>query len=148
MSLNTETVTDALCDRSLSHHSVIESCYYVIFLVDRPESFDQKGLLGNQLEPGAFPIRKSQDAAVGALVRMLKKAPPLRQELSSSMADYSSQDSKSRLWTGTTQPEQQADSSSSSIMSSGLTASKTTADALEELHGYKRMKDFLLRQGG
>ncbi|CAN1847729.1 Autophagy-related protein 13b [Linum perenne] len=114
----------------------------------RPESFDQKGLLGNQLEPGAFPIRKSQDAAVGALVRMLKKAPPLRQELSSSMADYSSQDSKSRLWTGTTQPEQQADSSSSSIMSSGLTASKTTADALEELHGYKRMKDFLLRQGG
>ncbi|CAN1847732.1 Autophagy-related protein 13b [Linum perenne] len=114
----------------------------------KPESFDQKGLLGNQLEPGAFPIRKSQDAAVGALVRMLKKAPPLRQELSSSMADYSSQDSKSRLWTGTTQPEQQADSSSSSIMSSGLTASKTTADALEELHGYKRMKDFLLRQGG
>ncbi|CAN1356443.1 Autophagy-related protein 13b [Linum perenne] len=101
----------------------------------RPESFDQKGLLGNQLEPGAFPIRKSQDAAVGALVRMLKKAPPLRQELSSSMADYSSQDSK-------------ADSSSSSIMSSGLTASKTTADALEELHGYKRMKDFLLSQGG
>ncbi|CAL1409162.1 unnamed protein product [Linum trigynum] len=104
----------------------------------RPESFDQKAHLGDQLDPqggGIFPIRKSQDAAVGALVRMLKKAPPLRQELSSSNVDSTHVSS--------TRAEQPPDTSSSVLV-----ASKTTADALEELQGYKRMKDYLLSQGG
>ncbi|KAF2293198.1 hypothetical protein GH714_038991 [Hevea brasiliensis] len=62
----------------------------------RPQSFDQRGLLCDPLERGGlFPIRKSQDAAVGALVRMLKKAPPLRQDFSSSVDLL--QDSRSKM---------------------------------------------------
>ncbi|KAK6125615.1 hypothetical protein DH2020_040642 [Rehmannia glutinosa] len=47
----------------------------------RPGLFDLPGHPSGPHEPGGiFPIKKSQDAAVGALVRMLKKAPPLRQD--------------------------------------------------------------------
>ena len=98
--------------------------------------------------------RKSQDAAVGALVRMLKKAAPLRQDFSSSVNLL--QDSRPKLWSSNLQdPNQISDGPSSqlqqdvssSIVSSGLVAPKTTADALEELQGYKEtMKDLLLRQ--
>ncbi|XP_058006382.1 autophagy-related protein 13b-like [Hevea brasiliensis] len=110
-------------------------------LSGRPESFDPRGLLCDPHEPGGlFPIRKSQDAAVGELVRMLKKAPPLRQDFSTSVCLSQDKMSSSSL------QEQQA---SASIASSGLVASKTTADALEELRGYKEMKkDLLLSQAG
>ncbi|GAU13188.1 hypothetical protein TSUD_179310, partial [Trifolium subterraneum] len=47
------------------------------------ESFD-RGDMTQLLEAGRFlPIRKSQGAAVGALVHMLKKAAPLHQDFSS-----------------------------------------------------------------
>ncbi|KAJ0039695.1 hypothetical protein Pint_27131 [Pistacia integerrima] len=117
----------------------------------RPESFDQKGHLCEPLEPGGYPM-KSQDAAVGAFVCMLKKAPPLRQDFSGSV--NLSEASRPETWSSTTQePRQISDATSSqqgasvSITSSGLVASKTTADALEELRGYKDMKNLLLRQG-
>lgn len=100
----------------------------------RPESFDQRH------EPGGlFPITKSQDAAVGALVRMLKKAPPLRQEVSE-MWNNSKQEAI--LSSESQAPVQPA--GSSSVTSSGLITSKTTADALEELRGYRDMKNSLL----
>ncbi|XP_040370643.1 autophagy-related protein 13b isoform X2 [Rosa chinensis] len=113
----------------------------------RPESFDQRH------EPGGlFPIKKSQDAAVGALVRMLKKAPPLRQEVSDSVS--LSQGCRPEMWSDGKQeanlssesqaPVQPADSST--VISSGLITSKTTADALEELQSYRDIKNSLLAQ--
>lgn len=119
----------------------------------RHESFDQQGPLSEPLEPGGlFPIRKSQDAAVGALVCMLKKAPPLRQDLSSSI--NSSDATRPEIWRNSNQESSQIfeapsgqHAASLSVASSSLVASKTTADALEELRGYKEMKNLLLSQG-
>ncbi|BAT73285.1 hypothetical protein LR48_Vigan01g016300 [Vigna angularis] len=112
----------------------------------RAESLDH-GLLAETFEGGGFfPIRKSHDAAVGALVQMLKKAPPLRQDFSTSQ----------HLSQGVTNPETWNNniggpseileaSKQVSIMSSGIIATrKTTADALEEFQGYKEMKNLLL----
>ncbi|XP_050206195.1 autophagy-related protein 13b [Mercurialis annua] len=118
----------------------------------RPESYDQKGPLFDPLEPGGlFPIKISQDAAVGALVRMLKKAPPLRQDFSTSVDIL--QESRPKLCNSNLQEHIQISETpafqqvSSSIASSGFVASKTTADALEELQGYKEiMKELLLNQ--
>ncbi|KAL6219940.1 hypothetical protein ACLB2K_007698 [Fragaria x ananassa] len=113
----------------------------------RPESFDQRH------EPGGlFPITKSQDAAVGALVRMLKKAPPLRQEVTDSVS--LSLDCRPEIWSDIKQeanlsserPASGHPAHSSSVISSGLITSKTTADALEELQGYRDMKNLLLAQ--
>ncbi|KAK3019368.1 hypothetical protein RJ639_003948 [Escallonia herrerae] len=121
----------------------------------RPASFDQAGNPSEPHEPGgSFPVRKSQDAAVGDLVLMLKKAPPLRQDLSESRNLL--QSSKPQMLKNRTpEPTQlsdeqgfhQAAASRTSVASSGILASRTTADAIEELRGYKDMKD-LLRQGG
>lgn len=121
----------------------------------RPKSFDEKGALCDPLDAGGhFPIRKSQDAAVGKLVDMLTKAACLQQD-TSSLVDLS-QDSRPKMWSSNSQEcnpnsEGQAvqQAASSSVASSRLVASKTTADALEELRGYKEMmKDLLLRQAG
>ncbi|KAJ0097741.1 hypothetical protein Patl1_27763 [Pistacia atlantica] len=77
----------------------------------RPESFDQKGHLCEPLEPGGYP-KKSQDAAVGAFVCMLKKAPPLRQDFSGSV--NLSEASRPETWSSTTQePRQISDATSS-----------------------------------
>ncbi|KAJ8769632.1 hypothetical protein K2173_005235 [Erythroxylum novogranatense] len=110
----------------------------------RPESLESGGL---------FPIRKSQDAAVGALVHMLKKAPPLRQDFSTSI-DLP-QESRSKMRGRNIEEQNQVSAMampmvqpSSSVASSRLVPLKTTADALEELRGYKEMKDMLLGQVG
>ncbi|GAV75162.1 ATG13 domain-containing protein [Cephalotus follicularis] len=117
----------------------------------RPESFDKKGNQCEQLEPGGlFPIKKSQDAAVGALVRLLKKAPPLRQDFSRLI--NLSEASKPETRSNSIQVHNQISGAvavqhtSSSVASSGLFASKTTAEALEELRGYKEMKSLLISQ--
>ncbi|XVF61846.1 hypothetical protein PTKIN_Ptkin08bG0166800 [Pterospermum kingtungense] len=101
-------------------------------LGSRPESYD----------------RRTQAAAVGALVRMLKKAPPLRQDISSSI--HFSESSRPEMWSNNIQEQNQISDAvtvASSSASSRLVASKTTADALEELRGYKKMKNLLLSQG-
>lgn len=72
---------------------------------------------------------KSQDAAVGILVHMLKTAPPLRQDHS-----YSSQSSRSEF--------------NVEIGTSSLFMSRKTSDALEELQSYKEIKDILLSRSG
>ncbi|KAM6563555.1 hypothetical protein CsatB_023553 [Cannabis sativa] len=112
----------------------------------RPESFEQRGPFCEPLEPGgSFPTR-THDAAVGALVLMLRKAPPLRQDFSKSVD--SSDALRPEIWGNTNQtsdvPVQEA--ASSSVMSSRLIVSKTTADALEELQGYRDLKNLLLSQ--
>ncbi|KAJ6792024.1 autophagy-related protein 13a-like [Iris pallida] len=68
---------------------------------------------------------KSQDAAIGALVHMLKTAPPLRQDHS-----YSSQSSRSEA--------------NCEVGNSSLFKSQKSSDALEELRSYREIKDILL----
>lgn len=80
---------------------------------------------------GFFQVRKLQDGAVGAH-RLLKKAPPLRQDITNSIILSE-------------QPGFQ-NAASSSVASSGLALPKTTADAFEELRGYRELKDLLLKQ--
>ncbi|KAJ0238345.1 hypothetical protein HA466_0239960 [Hirschfeldia incana] len=107
----------------------------------RPGSFDQRGDIH---EPpldssGSYP-KKSQDAAVGALVNMLKKAPPLRQDLSQSSIPEI-------YWNNNNKPAVAHKIAAASITASGIAlAAKTTADALEELRSYKEMKNVLLSQ--
>ncbi|XP_058087327.1 autophagy-related protein 13b [Magnolia sinica] len=121
---------------------------------NRSESFDGKGHVGEELEPGVLlPIRKSQDAAVGALVHMLNTAPPLRQDCSNL-----EQVSKAESWSKRIQTNDNSEpraeaviqnaASDAGITESRLLMLKTTEEAMEELRGYREMKELLLRQGG
>lgn len=85
---------------------------------------------------------------MGDLVRMLKKAPPLRAEFSNSL--NVPQASGPEIWSNSIQERNAAvqHAASASMTSSGFVTLKTTADALEELQGYKEMKNLLLKQGG
>ncbi|KAJ6359530.1 hypothetical protein OIU76_001126 [Salix suchowensis] len=74
---------------------------------------------------------KSQDAAVGILVHMLRTAPPLRQDPSC----YSSRSLRTDVEEGMT-------------TASGFFMPRKTADALEELRSYREMKDLLLSKSG
>lgn len=86
------------------------------------------GRKGSEASSQALPIaRKSQDSAVGALVHMLRNAPPLRQDSSC----YASDSSKS-------------DFEGDGGISSRFFLPRKTSDALEELKSYKQMKEFLL----
>ncbi|KAJ7956982.1 Autophagy-related protein [Quillaja saponaria] len=114
----------------------------------RAESLDQ----GHRCEPlehgRLFPIKKSQDASVGTLVRMLKKAPPLCQDFSGSV-DLS-QGSRAETLSNNIREAKKIPGALTpvSAMSSGLVMrKKTTTDALEELQGYREMKNFLLMRG-
>ncbi|CAL5367858.1 unnamed protein product [Camellia sinensis] len=101
-------------------HCVLASCQNV------------DGKKGSEFTTQAFSMgRKSQDAAVGALVHMLRTAPPLRQDSSC----YSSRSSKTEL-----EGEVGA--------ASGFFLARKTSDALEELRGYREMKDLLLSKSG
>ncbi|KAG5534100.1 hypothetical protein RHGRI_022290 [Rhododendron griersonianum] len=98
----------------------------------RPGSFDQQAHIREPLEPGGFfQVKKSQDGAVSAH-RLLKKAPPLRQDITNSIISSE-------------EPGVQ-NAASLGVVSSGLVLPKTTADALEELRGYTELKDLLLKQ--
>ncbi|KAI4325037.1 hypothetical protein MLD38_030467 [Melastoma candidum] len=74
---------------------------------------------------------KSQDAAVGVLVQMLRTAPPLRQDPSC----YSSPSLNMELGAGVT-------------TSSGFFLPRKTSDALEELRSFSEMKNLLLSKSG
>ncbi|XP_057796873.1 autophagy-related protein 13b isoform X2 [Salvia miltiorrhiza] len=117
------------------------------FVVDDDELLDPSSRSGLFELPG-HPSRsnRSQDAAVGALVRMLKKAPPLHQDTSGTTLDL--QGPKLQGATEISEEPRAQQSSASNLVSSSrlaLVASKTTANALEELHGYRKMKDSLLK---
>uniref|UniRef100_A0A0C9S0R1 TSA: Wollemia nobilis Ref_Wollemi_Transcript_29149_3647 transcribed RNA sequence n=1 Tax=Wollemia nobilis TaxID=56998 RepID=A0A0C9S0R1_9CONI len=91
--------------------------------------------------------KKSQDAAVGALVHMLKSAPPLYPDFGNiSVFSHS-----------TAQVQNSTDGCGATDLSGSLHfgrevsqmfGHKTTADALEELRSYREMKDNLLSQSG
>lgn len=75
--------------------------------------------------------RKSQDAAVGVLVHMLRTAPPLRQDSSC----FSSNSLK-------------AEHEGGLATASGFFMPRKASDALEELRSYREMKDLLLSKSG
>ncbi|KMT09210.1 hypothetical protein BVRB_6g133120 [Beta vulgaris subsp. vulgaris] len=113
----------------------------------RPESFDQKGQPNDSLEHGAYgPVRKSQDAAVGALVLMLKKAPPLRQDSLTVSKTVSCHNNEEPVLKPDDDQQSQK-GACRSMLSSSLAMSRTTADALEELRSYKELKELLVTQG-
>nr|GEV55160.1 autophagy-related protein 13b [Tanacetum cinerariifolium] len=114
----------------------------------RPGSSDRSGNLGTPHEhSGPLTPRKSQDAAVGALVQMLKKAPPLRQDLNRSQNVYN-KPSRPENSSKQIQVPPVAEVASSNLVSSRVSGVKTTSDALDELKVYTDIKQLLLRQSG
>ncbi|KAE9605971.1 hypothetical protein Lal_00025176 [Lupinus albus] len=110
------------------------SCPFDVDDVDIPVAQPSHNLDGKSASEvtSSLPIgRKSQDAAVGVLVHMLRTAPPLRQDSSC----YSSHSLKTRLDGGV-------------ATASGFFMARKTADALEELQSYKEMRDLLLSKSG
>ncbi|TYH93847.1 hypothetical protein ES332_A12G001300v1 [Gossypium tomentosum] len=117
----------------------------------RPESYVRRGNPSDPNEAGLFMNRKSPDAAVGALVRMLEKAPPLRQNVSLNFSEASRPEILSNSVPKQSQISEAVTvehAAAPNIASFRLVASKTTTDALEELRGYKVMKNLLLSEGG
>lgn len=119
-------------------------------LRSRTGSFDSRGNMSEAMETvgQSSTPRRTQNAAVGALVEMLKSAPPLcpdfqnPSEFSQNSAMMSGNDS----WRVTC-PNQTVDDFNSSRASSGPVFKKA-ADALQELRNYIEIKDSLLRQSG
>eukprot|EP00252_Welwitschia_mirabilis_P000207 TRINITY_DN10187_c0_g1_i1.p1 TRINITY_DN10187_c0_g1~~TRINITY_DN10187_c0_g1_i1.p1 ORF type:complete len:690 (+),score=77.55 TRINITY_DN10187_c0_g1_i1:814-2883(+) len=92
--------------------------------------------------------RKSQSAAVGALVQLLDSAMPLQR---GSEDVYDSIQNSSHPKSITKEDQRQLVHSCSSFPTmqvSGGFVNKTTADALEELRGYREIKEILLSQSG
>ncbi|XP_059628874.1 autophagy-related protein 13a-like [Cornus florida] len=107
------------------------SCPFIVDDVDTSDSpfsqnLDEKKASEFTSQPFTA-VRKSQDAAVGALVHMLRTAPPLRQDSSY----YSPHASK-------IEPEGEVGATSSFFLP------RKTSDALEELRRFREMKDLLL----
>lgn len=118
----------------LSFQDDLDDCEFSCpFAVDDVDSSDSQtrthsGKDASESTQISSSARQSQDAAVGMLVQMLRTAPPLRQDQS-----LSAQSSKSEFH--------------GEVSASGFFPRKT-ADALEELRGYREMKDLLLSQSG
>ncbi|XP_010919442.2 autophagy-related protein 13a isoform X1 [Elaeis guineensis] len=104
------------------------SCPFAVDDVDTSDS--QNRSLDGKEPPESIQAssHKSQDAAVGILIQMLKTAAPLRQDHS-----YSSQSSTSEL---------------NGVIGTSSFFSRRTSDALEELRSYKEMKEILLSRSG
>ncbi|KAL0321653.1 UNVERIFIED_CONTAM: Autophagy-related protein 13a [Sesamum calycinum] len=107
------------------------SCPFIVDDVDPPDSqasLNPDGTKSSEVSSQASSTaKKSQDAAVGILVHMLKTAPPLRQD----SGYYTSQSSKIEF-------EGEVGAASEFFKP------RKTSDALEELKVYKEMKDLLL----
>ncbi|XP_020583117.1 autophagy-related protein 13a [Phalaenopsis equestris] len=101
------------------------SCPFAVDDVDTSESQNRNHDSKDVLEFGQTSPYRSQDAAVGALVHMLRTAPSLRQDQS-----LSSQSTKSEV--------------NSEASTSSFFLSRKKSDALEELRSYRDMKETLL----
>lgn len=116
-------------------------------LRSRTGSFDSRGNMSEAMETmgQCSTPRRSQNAAVGALVEMLKSAPPLCSDFQN-LSDFSPNSAMiSRNDSGS---DQIVDDINSCSISSGPSVGKKAADALQELRNYVEMKDNLLRQSG
>ncbi|CAH9058654.1 unnamed protein product [Cuscuta epithymum] len=110
------------------------ACPFVVDDVDSSSSLASQNLDKKAVGPESpaqafFGTRKAQDSAVGALVQMLKTAPPLRQDTSC----YST--------TSSVKPDLEGEGITASF---DLSAPRKISDALEELKAYKELKDVLL----
>ncbi|KAJ0973329.1 hypothetical protein J5N97_021288 [Dioscorea zingiberensis] len=139
--------SDFACPFAVDVEDIGDSC-------NRIEPLDKQGQTSENLEStGLLTVRKSQDAAVSALVRMLKNAPPLHQEICEPLSSQVIRDE-----TGNSSIEQNScdtevvaanPSSAASVAgmtTSGFIRSRTAADAFEELRGFKAMREQLVRQ--
>ncbi|CAN1312522.1 Autophagy-related protein 13a [Linum perenne] len=107
------------------------SCPFDVDDVDTPDSqISSQNHDGKRSLESTSLGRKSQDAAVGVLVHMLRNAPPLRQDSSC----YSSHSLRTEVEDG--------------VAASGFFMARRTADALEELRSYREMRDLLLSKSG
>lgn len=97
--------------------------------------------------PRELSYRRSGDAAVGALVSMLHRASPLRQDFGSKSGNCTEESSNPKHQNQNQGSHSSSYSSSKFCASSGLNSSKTTDDALEELRVYREMKSSLLKKG-
>lgn len=111
------------------------SCPFIVDDVDTCDSPLSQSVGGKQGRELSSHAKKSQDAAVGALVRMLRTAPPLRQDSSC----YSSHSLSDGL---------EAEFNTASASASGLFMSRKTSDALEELKAYRDIKHLILSKSG
>ncbi|XP_027109910.1 autophagy-related protein 13a [Coffea arabica] len=111
------------------------SCPFIVDDVDTSESQANQNLdlrKGSEASSQAnSSVRKSQDAAVGALVHMLRTAPPLRLDCSSYASGFEKSELESIAGAG-----------------SGFVLPRKTSDALEELKAYSEMKELLLCKSG
>ncbi|KAK4351059.1 hypothetical protein RND71_030372 [Anisodus tanguticus] len=107
------------------------SCPFIVDDVDTSDSQASENLDGRKgsevSSQASATTRKSQDAAVGALVHLLRTAPPLRQDSSC----YTLHSIKTEL-------EGELSTASAFFIS------RKASDALEELKTYKDLKDLLL----
>ncbi|XP_071734252.1 autophagy-related protein 13a isoform X2 [Rutidosis leptorrhynchoides] len=121
------------------------------FIVDDVESCDSPlsrsvgGKHGGELL-SSHGKKLQEEAAVGALVRMLRTAPPLRQDSSSSCYSL-------RGGGGGGGPQVEFNTTTASASASGLFISssssrKTSEDALEELNTYRDIKHLILSKSG
>ncbi|XP_059300150.1 autophagy-related protein 13a-like isoform X1 [Lycium ferocissimum] len=114
----------------LSFQDDLDDCPFIVDDVDTSdyrarENFDSKK--GSEASsPVSATTRKSQDAAVGAVVQMLRTAPPLRQDSS-----YTSHSVKTEVEGETSTASQ-------------FYVPRKASDALEELKAYTQLKDMLL----
>lgn len=108
------------------------SCPFDVDDVDPPASNTGDGREGSESTSSSLPMgTKSQGAAVGMLVQMLRAAPPLQQDASC----YSTQSLNT---------EQEG----AVATASGFFMPRKTTDALEELRSYREMKNILLSKSG
>ncbi|OMO97735.1 Peptidase C78, ubiquitin modifier-specific peptidase 1/ 2 [Corchorus olitorius] len=111
------------------------SCPFDVDDVDVSDSLASRNVDGKKASEfnaqSASVGKKSQDAAVGILVHMLRTAPPLRQDSSC----YSTHSLRNEYEGGVG-------------TASGFFMPRKTADALEELRSYREMKDLLLSKSG
>ncbi|KAK9756732.1 hypothetical protein RND81_01G117500 [Saponaria officinalis] len=110
------------------------SCPFDVDDVETSESQTSQsfsGRKGQEYNSTRFLGRKSQEAAVGALVHMLRTAPPLRQDSSFYSSHSHSTQQESNFGTN-----------------SGCFIPRRASDALEELKSYRDMKDILLSKSG
>ncbi|XP_057821876.2 autophagy-related protein 13b [Cryptomeria japonica] len=124
----------------------------------RADSLDGKLRIQEVMEgPGqtVSAPRRSQNAALGELVEMLKSATPLQQysrnalDFSQASADKWRSDSSKETFQCQSNENQCGVTSSSTVYSNRSRFScKTAADALNELRNYMEIKDCLLRQSG
>ncbi|KAG7980552.1 hypothetical protein I3843_05G188100 [Carya illinoinensis] len=108
------------------------SCPFDVDSLDIQVSQNFDGKKASEFTSQSLPIvKKSQDAAVGVLVHMLRTAPPLLED----SCCYSYHSMKTELEGGVP-------------TASGFFMPRKTADALEELRSFREMKDLLLSKSG